>query len=124
MFTKDVLAHSIMQIFKVMQIAGIDGEQVVFVVEDNHLTDPQFLEILNSLLSAGEVPGLYNPEEIDPLLNPLRDQASQDSHRGTMYSYFAKRKIFVHYSAGRGLKISTYRNKNKFAYHINHGLRK
>ncbi len=73
-----------------MQLAGIEGEQVVFVLEDHQILDFQFLELINSLLSAGEVPGLYSPEELDPLLAPLRDQASEDSHRGTMYSYFAK----------------------------------
>lgn len=76
-----------------MQLAGIDGEQVVFIVEDSHRVEPQFLELLNSLLSAGEVPGLYNPEELDPLLAPLRDQASQDAHRGPMFSYFSKSKL-------------------------------
>jgi len=28
----------------------------------------EFLEFLNSLISAGEVPGLYTPEELEPIL--------------------------------------------------------
>ena len=73
-----------------MQLSGIDGEQVVFMLED-HQVDPSFLELINSLLSAGEVPGLYTPEELEPLLSPLRDLASQDGFRGTLISYFAAR---------------------------------
>lgn len=73
-----------------MQLSGIDGEQVVLLLED-HQVDPSFLELINSLLSAGEVPGLYTPEEIEPLLGPLRDLASQDGFRGTLVSYFASR---------------------------------
>uniref|UniRef100_H2ZF01 AAA+ ATPase domain-containing protein n=1 Tax=Ciona savignyi TaxID=51511 RepID=H2ZF01_CIOSA len=55
----------------VMQQAGIDGEQVVLLMEDFQLVHHSFLELVNSLLSAGEVPGLYNSEELDPLLTPL-----------------------------------------------------
>lgn len=73
-----------------MQLSGIEGEQVVLILED-HQVDASFLELINSLLSAGEVPGLYTPEELEPLLGPLRDQASQDGFRGTLVSYFASR---------------------------------
>ncbi|KAG1684369.1 Cytoplasmic dynein 2 heavy chain 1 [Nymphon striatum] len=73
------------------QLAGIEGEQVVLVIEDHHIIDHQVLELVNSVLSSGEVPGLYTTEELDPLLSPLRDQASQDGFRGTIFSYFASR---------------------------------
>lgn len=74
-----------------MQKAGIESEQVALVLEDHQLVDDAMLELINSLLSAGEVPGLYTPEEIEPLLSPLRDQASQDGFRGNLISYFASR---------------------------------
>lgn len=74
-----------------MQVTGIDGEQVVMVLEDHQFTEPTFLELLNSLLSAGEVPGLYSPEELEPLLGPLRDMASEANFRGTLVQYFASR---------------------------------
>lgn len=77
---------------QVMQLSGIDGEQIVLLLED-HQVDPSFLELINSLLSAGEVPGLYTPEELEPLLGPLRDLASQDGFRGTLVSYFASRVL-------------------------------
>ena len=40
-----------------MQIAGIDGEQVIFMLEDHHVVDTSngYLEMINSLLSGGEV---------------------------------------------------------------------
>uniref|UniRef100_H2ZF02 AAA+ ATPase domain-containing protein n=1 Tax=Ciona savignyi TaxID=51511 RepID=H2ZF02_CIOSA len=75
----------------VMQQAGIDGEQVVLLMEDFQLVHHSFLELVNSLLSAGEVPGLYNSEELDPLLTPLKDEASEAGHRGPLYAYFAKK---------------------------------
>lgn len=72
-----------------MQQTGIEDEQVVLLLEDHQFVDGQFLELLNSLLSAGEVPGLYSPEELDPLLTPLRDQVSELGFRGTVAQYFA-----------------------------------
>jgi hypothetical protein len=36
------------------------------------------LETLNSLLSAGEAPGLYTTEELEPLLAPLRERMLEE----------------------------------------------
>ncbi|CAG5115632.1 unnamed protein product, partial [Candidula unifasciata] len=82
-----------MDLKNVMQTAGIDGEQVVLLLEDHQLVEPQFLELINSLLSAGEVPGLYTQEELEPLLAPLRDLASEVGFRGTLISFFASRVL-------------------------------
>ena len=66
--------------------------QVVLVLEDFQLVHSSFLELINSVLSAGEVPGLYAVEELDSLLTPLRDMASDAGHRGPLYSFFSKSK--------------------------------
>lgn len=42
-----------------------------------------------SLHLSGEVPGLYSPEELEPLLSPLKDAASQDGFTGPLYNYFS-----------------------------------
>ena len=81
-----------------MQLAGVEGEQVVLLLEDHQFVQPTFLELINSLLSAGEVPGLYTPEELEPLLTSLREQMSESGFRGTMASYYASRKQFPHSS--------------------------
>ena len=76
-----------------MQTTGIDGEHVVLLLEDHHFVESQFLELINSLLSAGEVPGLYTPEELEPLLGPLRDMLSEENFRGTVAQFFANREL-------------------------------
>lgn len=73
-----------------LQQAGIEGQQMIILLEDHQLLDPSFLEMINSLLSAGEIPGLYNPEELDPLLAPIREDCLQENFRGTVFQYFAK----------------------------------
>ena len=75
-----------------MQTAGIEGEQVVLLMEDHQFEGTDFLELINSLLSAGEIPGLYSPEELEPLLAPLRDMASEVDFRGTLPQFFAQSK--------------------------------
>ena len=54
-----------------MQQAGVEGRDVVLLLEDHQIVDPAFLELVNSLLSSGEVPGLFTPEELEPILAPL-----------------------------------------------------
>ncbi|XP_078258653.1 cytoplasmic dynein 2 heavy chain 1 isoform X2 [Rhinoraja longicauda] len=75
----------------VMQLSGLDGHQVVLVLEDYQFVHAQFLEMVNSLLSSGEVPGLYTLEELEPILSPLKDQASQDGFLGPIFNYFTCR---------------------------------
>ncbi|XP_037092634.1 cytoplasmic dynein 2 heavy chain 1-like [Pollicipes pollicipes] len=74
-----------------MQMAAIDNDQVVFILEDHQVIDPSFLEMVNSLLCAGEIPGLFAPEEIEPMVSPLRDDASQEGFRGPLFSFFSSR---------------------------------
>lgn len=38
-----------------MQTAGVDGEQVLLLLEDHNLVSSALLEVINSLLMAGEV---------------------------------------------------------------------
>ncbi|KAF0030538.1 hypothetical protein F2P81_017269 [Scophthalmus maximus] len=75
----------------VMQLAGLEGQQVVLLLEDYQFVHPAFLEMVNSLLSSGEVPGLYSPEELEPLLSSLKDLASQDGFTEPLYNYFSHR---------------------------------
>lgn len=48
--------------------------------------------------STGEVPGLYTLEELEPLLSPLKDQASQDGFFGPVFNYFTySKRLRVHH---------------------------
>ncbi|XP_077154625.1 cytoplasmic dynein 2 heavy chain 1 isoform X4 [Ranitomeya variabilis] len=87
------LKHFKNDLKQVMQMAGIEGQQVVLLLEDYHFVHPTFLEMINSLLSSGEVPGLYTLEELEPLLSPLKDQASEDGFTGPLLSYFTFRVL-------------------------------
>ncbi|XP_073674385.1 cytoplasmic dynein 2 heavy chain 1-like [Garra rufa] len=85
------LKHFKSDLKTVMQSAAVNGQQVVLLLEDHQFVHPSFLEMVNSLLSSGEVPGLYSTEELEPLLSSLKDQASQDGFTGPVLNYFSHR---------------------------------
>jgi dynein heavy chain 2 len=60
-------------------------------LEDHQFVEPEFIEYINSLLSSGELPGLYAPEEIDPLLAPLKDKLSEQGYFGSPFGFFVER---------------------------------
>ena len=74
-----------------LEAAGIRGENVVLFVEDHQITEESILEMINSLLSAGEVPGMYTHEELEPMLSQLRAQMQEEGTARTPYEYFISR---------------------------------
>lgn len=77
----------------VMQWAAVDGEQVVLIIEDFQLLQESFIQYLNSILSAGTVPGLFLPQEFDQFSANLRNGALQDNFDGGLQDYFAYSKF-------------------------------
>ncbi|KAI9209802.1 uncharacterized protein BJ171DRAFT_594818 [Polychytrium aggregatum] len=75
----------------VLQSAGVHNEEVLLILEDYQIVESSFLESINSLLSGGEVPGLYSPEELDQILSALKDSHGEDSYRGSVFEYFVAR---------------------------------
>ena len=45
--------------------AGVDNKPTVFLFTDTQVVEESFLEDINNILSSGEVPNLYNPEEFE-----------------------------------------------------------
>ncbi|GAB1603232.1 cytoplasmic dynein 2 heavy chain 1-like isoform X1, partial [Argonauta hians] len=73
------------------QLSGIEDQQVLLLIEDHTILNSTMLELVNSLLSAGEIPGLYAHEELGPLLQPLKDKASESGFTGSLFSFFVSR---------------------------------
>ncbi|KAI3384587.1 hypothetical protein SNEBB_000072 [Seison nebaliae] len=85
------LKHFRQDLKQILQMAGIEGKQIILMMEDYQIIENGILEHINSLLSAGEIPGLYNNDELDSIIGQLRNDASEDNFRGTMAQYFANR---------------------------------
>jgi dynein heavy chain 2 len=80
-----------------LRAAGVEARKLVLFIEDHQIVDSAFLEDLNSLLSAGEVPGLFgSAQEVDLMLTPLKEEFSQangNSERRyrNVFEYFTSR---------------------------------
>lgn len=55
-----VLVSDIKQLYR---LAGVDNKPTVFLFNDTQIVDESFLEDINNILSSGEVPNLYKPDE-------------------------------------------------------------
>lgn len=46
-------------------MVGVDNKPTSFLFNDTQVSEEQFLEIVNNMLSTGEVANLYKPDEME-----------------------------------------------------------
>ena len=74
--------------------AGINAKPTVFFFGDQHVVEESFLEDINNLLNAGDVPNLYAPDEIEEIVSEMRKPAKDAEiieTRDNLYSLFISR---------------------------------
>jgi len=59
--------------------AGVQYEHTVFLISDTQLVYEAFLEDINNILNSGEIPGLFPPDELEPIFDELRHAAGEDT---------------------------------------------
>jgi dynein heavy chain 1 len=62
----------------VMRRVGVEGEKICFIFDESNILSSGFLEAMNALLASGEVPGLFEGDEYNALMNACRDSAARD----------------------------------------------
>ncbi|CEO98015.1 hypothetical protein PBRA_006129 [Plasmodiophora brassicae] len=78
-----------------MRRAGVDGEHVVLLLQEHQLVHAHMLESVNSLLSSGQIPGLYTGAEFDAVLQSggLRELAAAQATPVPVADLFAQRVL-------------------------------
>ncbi|XP_028992315.1 dynein axonemal heavy chain 2 isoform X2 [Betta splendens] len=79
---------------KLYRLTGVDNKPTVFLFNDTQITDKSFLEDLNNILSSGEVPNLYKPDEFSEICSALSGSARKDKVAETpdsLFSYLVER---------------------------------
>jgi len=71
-FKVDDLLEAFKDMFK---LAGVKGQQLVYLMTDTQVVDERFLIYINAILSAGWISGLFAKDEIDNMLGALRNEA-------------------------------------------------
>lgn len=59
-------------------MVGVENKRVVFMFTSAHIKDEGFLELVNSMLTAGIVPALFNDEEKSTIIVSCRDAAVKE----------------------------------------------
>ena len=54
---------------------GVAGLEMLFLLTDKQIVDNKFLVYINDILSAGYIPELFAPDEIDGILGKIRGEA-------------------------------------------------
>merc|ERR1719424_1140426 len=53
--------------------SGLKGDGISFIFTDMQIADERFLVFMNDLLSSGNIPGLFPVEDMDDIINIVRD---------------------------------------------------
>jgi dynein heavy chain len=74
-FKVDDLLESFKEMFR---LAGVKGIQMVFLMTDTQVVDDRFLIYINAILASGWISGLFAKDEIDGMLNNVRNEAKAE----------------------------------------------
>ena len=55
--------------------SGVSGMEMLFLMTDSQIVDEKFLVYINDILSAGYIPELFAPDELDGIYGKLRGEA-------------------------------------------------
>lgn len=69
-----------------LKTAGADNEPVAFIFSDTQIVKESFLEDINNILNTGEVPNLYDPGEIQEIVDLVRPLAKEAGKMDTQDS--------------------------------------
>jgi dynein heavy chain 2 len=74
--------------------AALGERETVLFIEDYHIEFDFVLECVNSILSSGDVPGLYPPEELAPLMDRIKQVMEETGAFGVApYDFFISRVV-------------------------------
>ncbi|RIB13029.1 dynein heavy chain and region D6 of dynein motor-domain-containing protein [Gigaspora rosea] len=62
----------------VLRRAGCNGEKICFIVDESNMLTPGFLERMNTLLINAEVPGLFEGDEYNSLIESCKKNIHKD----------------------------------------------
>ncbi|XP_026578292.1 dynein heavy chain 2, axonemal [Pseudonaja textilis] len=74
---------------KLYRQSGVDLKPTTFLFVDTQIADECFLEDINNILSSGEVPNLYKPDEFEEIQSHIIDAARAEGIQESLDSLFA-----------------------------------
>ncbi|ODQ67358.1 hypothetical protein NADFUDRAFT_21086 [Nadsonia fulvescens var. elongata DSM 6958] len=63
---------------KILRLAGCEGEKICFILGEDNIISPVFLERMNTLLANAEIPGLFEGDDYASLMNACKEGAQRN----------------------------------------------
>ncbi|XP_078146083.1 dynein axonemal heavy chain 6 [Centroberyx gerrardi] len=80
---------------KLYKMAGVEGKDMVFLFTDTQIVVEEFLEDINNMLNSGEVPNLFEKDELEQVLAATRPKAKEaginEGNRDEVFQFFISR---------------------------------
>ncbi|XP_043915244.1 dynein axonemal heavy chain 6 [Protopterus annectens] len=80
---------------KLYKMAGVEDKDMVFLFTDTQIVVEEFLEDINNILNSGEVPNLFEKDDLEQVLGATRPKAKQagisEGNRDEVFQYFINR---------------------------------
>ncbi|TGZ66131.1 hypothetical protein CRM22_005485 [Opisthorchis felineus] len=73
---------------KIMMTAGIEDKSVTFLFSDTQIKSESFLEDINNLLNAGDVPNIYTLDDLDKIYDAMKTIAADQGLQPTKTNLF------------------------------------
>nr|XP_058139450.1 dynein axonemal heavy chain 9 isoform X3 [Dasypus novemcinctus] len=74
--------------------AGVKNISTVFLMTDAQVADERFLVLINDLLASGEIPDLYSDDEVENIINSVRNEVKSQGlvdNRENCWKFFIDR---------------------------------
>lgn len=80
---------------KLYKMAGVEDKNMVFLFTDTQIVVEEFLEDINNILNSGEVPNLFEKDELEQVLAATQPKAKEvgisEGNRDEVFQYFISR---------------------------------
>uniref|UniRef100_A0A5F8HIF6 Dynein axonemal heavy chain 6 n=1 Tax=Monodelphis domestica TaxID=13616 RepID=A0A5F8HIF6_MONDO len=80
---------------KLYKMAGVDDRDMVFLFTDTQIVVEEFLEDINNILNSGEVPNLFEKDELEFVMAATRPKAKEagipEGNRDEVFQFFISR---------------------------------
>ncbi|XP_028810647.1 dynein heavy chain 6, axonemal isoform X2 [Denticeps clupeoides] len=77
------------------RMAGVEGKDMVFLFTDTQIVVEEFLEDINNILNSGEVPNLFEKDDLEQVLAATRPKAKEagisEGNRDEIFQFFISR---------------------------------
>ncbi|GMH89230.1 hypothetical protein TrVE_jg3152 [Triparma verrucosa] len=75
---------------EIMRRSGVSCEKICFIFDESNSLDTSFLEAMNALLASGEVPGLFEGDDLVSLMSALKGAGSAGDGEEELWAKFTK----------------------------------